>query len=113
MKHITNLNETLPMSACVAFGHFDGMHLGHQAVIEKFCSHLDLTPVLLSFAQTEKPVIYTEREKAVSYTHLIGVLYFAHQESNGHNGTIAHHRVGNGGGIEYHIRCLLYTSQLS
>ncbi len=63
MKHITNLNETLPMSACVAFGHFDGMHLGHQAVIEKLCSHLDLTPVLLSFAQTEKPVIYTEREK--------------------------------------------------
>lgn len=63
MKHITNLNETLPMSACVAFGHFDGMHLGHQAVIEKLCSHLDLTPVLLSFAQTEKPVIYTEGEK--------------------------------------------------
>lgn len=63
MKHITNLNETLPMSACVAFGHFDGMHLGHQAVIEKLCSHLDLTPVLLSFAQTEKPVIYTESEK--------------------------------------------------
>lgn len=63
MKHITNLNETLPMSACVAFGHFDGMHLGHQAVIEKLCSHLDLAPVLLSFAQTEKPVIYTESEK--------------------------------------------------
>ncbi len=63
MKHVTNLNETLPMSACVAFGHFDGMHLGHQAVIEKLCSHLDLAPVLLSFAQTEKPVIYTESEK--------------------------------------------------
>ncbi len=63
MKHLTNLNETLPMSACVAFGHFDGMHLGHQAVIEKLCSHLDLAPVLLSFAQTEKPVIYTEGEK--------------------------------------------------
>lgn len=63
MKHVTNLFETLPMSACVAFGHFDGMHLGHQAVIEKLCSHLDLAPVLLSFAQTEKPVIYTESEK--------------------------------------------------
>lgn len=63
MKHITNLNETLQMPACVAFGHFDGMHLGHQAVIEKLCSHLDLAPVLLSFAQTEKPAIYTESEK--------------------------------------------------
>ena len=34
----------------------------------------------------------------------IGVFDFAHQEGNGHNGTIAHHRVGDGGGIEYHIR---------
>lgn len=63
MKHVTNLFEPLQIPACVTFGHFDGMHLGHQAVIEKLCAHLDLMPVLLSFEETEKPVVYTESEK--------------------------------------------------
>lgn len=63
MIHINNLDNT-PQAPCrVAFGYFDGMHLGHQAVIRQLCANGPETPVLLSFAQEESPVIYTEAEK--------------------------------------------------
>lgn len=63
MKHIDNLCEAIQGSSCVAFGSFDGMHIGHQAIIEKLCSHTGETPVLVSFAEEEAPIIYSENEK--------------------------------------------------
>lgn len=47
----------------VAFGFFDGMHPGHGAVLARLPGHAGQTPVLLSFAETEAPVLCTEREK--------------------------------------------------
>ena len=47
----------------VAFGFFDGLHLGHKAVIDRLHDHDAQVPVVLSFEETEAPVIYTEYEK--------------------------------------------------
>lgn len=63
MKHITCPCEAPQGASCVAFGSFDGMHIGHQAIIEKLCSHPGETPVLVSFAEEEAPIIYSENEK--------------------------------------------------
>ena len=63
MKHVTDLYNAVPAPSCVAFGYFDGLHIGHRALIQKLCSFAGQTPVLLSFAQEDQPVIYTESEK--------------------------------------------------
>ena len=63
MKHILDFCGGTKDGTCVAFGHFDGIHLGHRAVIEKVCAHEGLVPVIVSADETFKPVIYTEREK--------------------------------------------------
>lgn len=47
----------------VAFGFFDGMHLGHKAVIDRLPGHKAQVPVVLSLEEAEAPVIYTEYEK--------------------------------------------------
>lgn len=60
-------------NTCVAFGQFDGMHLGHRAVIDKLIGQEseDITSVLLSFDYNPvdifgtKNVIYTEEEKQI------------------------------------------------
>lgn len=51
------------VTSCVAYGYFDGMHKGHQAVIKKLSAYPDLQPIFLSFAENIEPVIYTEIEK--------------------------------------------------
>ena len=63
MKHVLDFCGGTKDDTCVAFGHFDGIHLGHRAVIEKVCAHEGLVPVIVSADETFKPVIYTEREK--------------------------------------------------
>jgi riboflavin kinase/FMN adenylyltransferase len=57
-------------STCVAFGSFDGVHIGHQAVINKLLdiSKQGLTPVILSFEYdetllNEKKILSTWAEK--------------------------------------------------
>lgn len=63
MKHVYDLQGAVPGAARVAFGYFDGMHLGHQAVIDQLRGYEGQTPVLLSFSNEADPVIYTEEEK--------------------------------------------------
>ena len=47
-----------------AFGCFDGMHLGHRKVIDCLIGYEAEVPVVLSFEETEKPILYSEEEKA-------------------------------------------------
>ena len=60
MGHIFGFSTTLQNSA-VAFGRFDGMHIGHRKVIRKLTSYEN--PVLISFADDREKVLYTETEK--------------------------------------------------
>ena len=60
MGHIFGFSTTLQNSA-VAFGRFDGMHIGHRKVIRKLASYEN--PVLISFADDREKVLYTETEK--------------------------------------------------
>lgn len=48
-------------STTVAFGRFDGVHLGHREVIRKLATYDN--PVLLSFADNSNKIVYTEEEK--------------------------------------------------
>ena len=63
MKHVNDLCGAVAGASRVAFGSFDGMHLGHQAVIAKLQGYGGQTPVLLSFSDDVNPIIYTEGEK--------------------------------------------------
>ncbi len=63
MKHVNDLCGAVAGASRVAFGSFDGMHLGHQAVIAKLQGYEGQTPVLLSFSDDVNPIIYTEGEK--------------------------------------------------
>lgn len=56
MKHVLDFCGGTKDGTCVAFGHFDGIHLGHRAVIEKVCAHKGLVPVIVSAAETFKPL---------------------------------------------------------
>ena len=67
MKHF---EEDFSMqNTCVAFGDFDGIHLGHRAVIDRLLAAADgLTSVLVSFAYDEsllgeRKILSTEEEK--------------------------------------------------
>ena len=60
MKHYFDFNT--PVRDCaVAFGRFDGMHLGHRAVIKKLSSYKN--SLVISFAENYEKIIYTEIEK--------------------------------------------------
>ena len=63
MKHFYDLNGVVPGPSRVAFGSFDGMHLGHRAVLRRLRGYEGQIPVVVSFAEAERPVIYTESEK--------------------------------------------------
>ncbi len=60
MKHYYDL-DTPVRYAAIAFGGFDGMHIGHRAVIERLTDFPH--PVLISLADNYNPVIYSEIEK--------------------------------------------------
>lgn len=70
MEHIYG-NDFKMNNTCVAFGHFDGVHKGHRAVINKLIEQEDknLKSLLLSFEPTDfstsNKVIYTEEEKEI------------------------------------------------
>lgn len=63
MKHVYDLQGAVQGASRVAFGYFDGMHLGHQAAIAQLRGYEGQTPVLLSFSNDAAPIIYTESEK--------------------------------------------------
>ena len=63
MKHVYDLSGVVPGATRIAFGAFDGMHRGHQAVIKKLFGYEGQTPVVVSFSDDVNPVIYTECEK--------------------------------------------------
>lgn len=63
MIHTYDFKDAVPGASRVAFGSFDGLHVGHRAVIEKLYGYETQTPVLLSFEESEKPIIYSEDEK--------------------------------------------------
>lgn len=63
MIHTYDFEEAVPGASRVAFGSFDGLHIGHRAVIGKLCGYETQTPVVLSFEENEKPIIYSEDEK--------------------------------------------------
>lgn len=60
MKHYYDF-KTPVCNAAVAFGRFDGMHIGHRAVVKKLASYSN--SVLVSFADNYGGIIYTEIEK--------------------------------------------------
>lgn len=64
MKYIEQVSEL--KNACVAFGRFEGVHKGHQKVLETVASEAKkrgLLPVVISVAQEGK-VMTTEQEKS-------------------------------------------------
>lgn len=63
MKHVYDLSGVVPGATRVAFGAFDGMHIGHQAIIKKLHGYEGLTPVVVSFSDEVNPIIYSECEK--------------------------------------------------
>lgn len=63
MNHVYDLSGVVPGATRIAFGSFDGMHLGHQAVIKKLHGYEGLTPVVVSFSDEVNPIIYSECEK--------------------------------------------------
>ena len=68
MKHIQN-GQFEMQNTCVAFGHFDGIHTGHQAVAEKLVQvarEKGLAPVLVSLEGPSTQggrILTTENEK--------------------------------------------------
>lgn len=69
MKYIGE-NDFSMSNTCVAFGNFDGLHLGHRAIIEKLLdiSKQGLTSVMVSFAYDDtlldgKKILTTPEEK--------------------------------------------------
>lgn len=70
MEHITSDKFSFE-NTCVAFGHFEGLHRGHQEIINKLIEQEEhgLTSVLLNFQNRDddtgsNKVIYTEDEKS-------------------------------------------------
>ena len=60
MMHFYDLSGVVPGRTRIAFGSFDGMHIGHQAVIKKLHGYEGLTPVVVSFSDEVNPIIYSK-----------------------------------------------------
>lgn len=65
MIHTYDLRDAVPGTSRIAFGSFDGLHIGHRAVINKLYGYETQTPVVLSFSEEEAPIVYSENEKEV------------------------------------------------
>ena len=67
MKHLYQIEKT--DNACVAFGHFDGLHKGHRNLVQTLVREAKkrgLPSVLVSFVPSEGTFVYTtEEEKAL------------------------------------------------
>ena len=67
MKHLYQIEKT--DNACVAFGRFDGLHKGHQSLVQTLVREAKkrgLPSVLVSFVPPEGTFVYTtEEEKAL------------------------------------------------
>ncbi len=63
MKKITGLDFAIQNSS-VSLGKFDGIHMGHRALLSEITEQKKLTPTVFTFAMEEEtPKIYTQREK--------------------------------------------------
>ena len=94
MKIITNLNKTKdPLPKAIAIGSFDGIHLGHQAIVKKLLTiakENNLVPYILFFEPLPKEFfskerallrIYDFRNKVIKL-HKLGVEYIICQKFN-------------------------------
>ena len=63
MKKITGLDFAIQNSS-VSLGKFDGIHMGHRALLSEITEQKELTPTVFTFEMEEEtPKIYTQREK--------------------------------------------------
>lgn len=94
MKIITNLNKTKDsLPKAIAIGSFDGIHLGHQAIVKKLLTiakENNLVPYILFFEPLPKEFfskeraplrIYDFRNKVINL-HKLGVEYIICQKFN-------------------------------
>lgn len=94
MKIITNLNKTKdPLPKAIAIGSFDGVHLGHQAIIKKLLTiakENNLVPYILFFEPLPKEFflkdkapfrIYDFRNKVINI-HKLGIKHIICQKFN-------------------------------
>lgn len=63
MEYSALTDHALPEKSRIAFGFFDGMHLGHQAVLDRLPGYEAQIPAVLSFEEKSRPVITGEKEK--------------------------------------------------
>ncbi len=64
LEHLYGLESLCGEKSCVAFGPFDGLHVGHRAVIGRMAECTGLRKILLSFERPDRPFFLTESEKA-------------------------------------------------
>lgn len=61
---ITSLNQTVNTTPCsIALGNFDGVHLGHQALL-KATQETEYTPAVFTFSEEVKNFLTTTEERA-------------------------------------------------
>ncbi len=71
MEYITSKNINIIEESVVALGNFDGVHIGHSALIEKLLSYKEYKKIIFSFyphpktviAKTKFRTLFTEQEK--------------------------------------------------
>ena len=64
MEHLYGLDSIRGEKNCVTFGSFDGLHIGHRAVVGRMAAYSGLQKILLSVWSEDRPVLLTESEKA-------------------------------------------------
>ncbi len=66
-------NFSCPHNTAVALGTFDGLHLGHRAVIETACHYKDLTPVVFSVISPRREDLLITTEQSERLLDQMGV----------------------------------------